>query len=833
MANDTPPPMPEPGEGPQEFGRGFVLAVGVACASVAVLLTLLAVFIYSRFCTGRHRAQNGCLCSGSIPVLNCQLSHLAALPFQGQQVRRCGCSQLAHPPSYHSFGDNLDEGVEHVSRRSVSQHDLTSPEQPLNPAALSHRGSDGQFLPSATFYGASQNSTAVPMSGSCAAHSTYTPCTPRRDAHRQRRPCYPAERQDDASHTEAPSVPSSTATVFSLGHSQQSDTRSFFTQRTPIGDSTRHDSPRQPRIIQAQSHTPQVQSHTVQEYSRETQTQVQTQGIQNHAPQATVDNPHIQSHASQAPIVNPQTQTHAPQTQTHAPQIQSHAPQIQSHVAQTPFDAPQLERYATDPTQTQNYRSRLWNNSRSEEVSTAQPGNSVIRMSGDHVNERALQNPAAASSSTRGLVAVTERSVGNEDDGMAQRLERPVDDVSSATRSVDVLSPRVFSSHVVVLPRIDSVNQSNERDEMIELRPRPHLNLPENNGGTAQTTCFDARDAVATENSCVNQSRLPPSADSGYLPAVSSPGYEISPMPSVLNSAPTLNPNSLEGITDLPERRWEECEDSSEEAHHQTLRKRTSTDDVFQRLGTCTGDPNYLEQSNEKLKRDKQLGSLIRPESRAHASERECADDSPLHLSQEDLLLFRNPPEDVLRTLYTPTQCSRTSIVQGKLLVHIAKTIDSRGGELYLDKMGIRLRVPPLAILPGRRQLICLVLNWDLSDNPGMLRQEALVSPVIFCGPHGLTFDKPCTISFKHCAFDSRFAEIRCSDTDLFDSKEWSKMPAVVQSQGRGEKGQDDASERQQGDDQKNGDVETEETTSKVQRAQYFTSDECQVTSVA
>ena len=54
-------------------------------------------------------------------------------------------------------------------------------------------------------------------------------------------------------------------------------------------------------------------------------------------------------------------------------------------------------------------------------------------------------------------------------------------------------------------------------------------------------------------------------------------------------------------------------------------------------------------------------------------------------------------------------------MVSGKLLVYSAALLDDKGGQLYLDKMGIRLTVPAGAILPGDKQIVTLVLNWDLS----------------------------------------------------------------------------------------------------------------------
>lgn len=61
----------------------------------------------------------------------------------------------------------------------------------------------------------------------------------------------------------------------------------------------------------------------------------------------------------------------------------------------------------------------------------------------------------------------------------------------------------------------------------------------------------------------------------------------------------------------------------------------------------------------------------------------------------------------------------------------------------------------------GRQQLVSLVLSWEFSDFPHMTNTQALVSPVVYCGPHGLRLDKPCVLSYKHCAFDPRMIQVR------------------------------------------------------------------------
>uniref|UniRef100_G3TJA1 UNC5C-like protein n=1 Tax=Loxodonta africana TaxID=9785 RepID=G3TJA1_LOXAF len=124
--------------------------------------------------------------------------------------------------------------------------------------------------------------------------------------------------------------------------------------------------------------------------------------------------------------------------------------------------------------------------------------------------------------------------------------------------------------------------------------------------------------------------------------------------------------------------------------------------------------------------------------------------------------------------LNTPTQ-GQTVIRQlmHKLLVFSAREVDHRGGCLMLQDTGISLLIPPGAVAVGRQERVSLVLVWDLSDAPSLSRSQALVSPVVACGPHGASFLKPCTLTFKHCAQQPSHTRTYSSNTTLLDAKVW------------------------------------------------------------
>ena len=82
----------------------------------------------------------------------------------------------------------------------------------------------------------------------------------------------------------------------------------------------------------------------------------------------------------------------------------------------------------------------------------------------------------------------------------------------------------------------------------------------------------------------------------------------------------------------------------------------------------------------------------------------------------------------------------------------------------------------PGAVSVGRQERVSLTLVWDLTDAPSLSRAQGLVSPVVACGPHGASFLKPCTLTFKHCAQQPSQARTYSSNTTLLDAKAWKPL---------------------------------------------------------
>lgn len=132
-----------------------------------------------------------------------------------------------------------------------------------------------------------------------------------------------------------------------------------------------------------------------------------------------------------------------------------------------------------------------------------------------------------------------------------------------------------------------------------------------------------------------------------------------------------------------------------------------------------------------------------------------------------------NTIEEPKNDLFKVTERSLTQTVCGKLIVSVARNVGYEGCVLYLDNMGISLHVPEGAVRQGQSKLVVLVLNWDLSDNPAMNKEESLVSPVVYVGPRELKLDKHCTLTFRHCSFDPRHIRVMRSKTELTSKKAW------------------------------------------------------------
>ena len=151
----------------------------------------------------------------------------------------------------------------------------------------------------------------------------------------------------------------------------------------------------------------------------------------------------------------------------------------------------------------------------------------------------------------------------------------------------------------------------------------------------------------------------------------------------------------------------------------------------------------------------------------------------------EDTFGLVNPFEGSMQELLIPTERSVVRKVSGKLLAYITHEVDSKGGSLILDNMGVSLHIPRNAVPLGMKYPITLALNWELSDAPPLEIAQAQVSPVIYCGPHSLKLEKSCILSYKHCAYDPQNVVIMASESDIMDEKGWIKLCSAKEDGGK------------------------------------------------
>lgn len=157
------------------------------------------------------------------------------------------------------------------------------------------------------------------------------------------------------------------------------------------------------------------------------------------------------------------------------------------------------------------------------------------------------------------------------------------------------------------------------------------------------------------------------------------------------------------------------------------------------------------------------------------------------HNTDHDSLHIENPQlfDEGIQDLFIVTERSVMKTVANKLVVMVAHLVDHRGDLLILDNMGISLRIPPGAIPRGKKQVVTLVLSWDLEDSPGIDPHQALVSPVVYCGPHGLKLNEQCILSYRHCAYDPASIKIMVSETELTHQKEWDVLCEAREEMGK------------------------------------------------
>ena len=84
--------------------------------------------------------------------------------------------------------------------------------------------------------------------------------------------------------------------------------------------------------------------------------------------------------------------------------------------------------------------------------------------------------------------------------------------------------------------------------------------------------------------------------------------------------------------------------------------------------------------------------------------------------------------------------------------------VDHNGGKFTIGNTGVSLTVPTGAIPEGRTEGIYIAIVNKEKEHPQITGKQSLLSPVVKCGPTGLKFQRPVTLSIPHCALLDRGA---------------------------------------------------------------------------
>ncbi|KAG6465802.1 hypothetical protein O3G_MSEX015401 [Manduca sexta] len=156
--------------------------------------------------------------------------------------------------------------------------------------------------------------------------------------------------------------------------------------------------------------------------------------------------------------------------------------------------------------------------------------------------------------------------------------------------------------------------------------------------------------------------------------------------------------------------------------------------------------------------------------------------------SQNETTVINN--QTAIQTTLSESTESKTQEVEPEGPHTTWGIFDSEGGVLEDRQWGVSLIIPPKAIAPGIKQKIYFTVSDPrLSQRVGgppidMDNGEAMLSPLVMCGPQGLVFLRPVTLRLPHCAnaIPSLGLTIKATDTEAHLSTDWDQihLPATT-----------------------------------------------------
>ncbi|XP_038207182.1 tight junction protein ZO-1-like [Zerene cesonia] len=158
--------------------------------------------------------------------------------------------------------------------------------------------------------------------------------------------------------------------------------------------------------------------------------------------------------------------------------------------------------------------------------------------------------------------------------------------------------------------------------------------------------------------------------------------------------------------------------------------------------------------------------------------------------SRNETTIVSNDNTVVKVTSETTESDEKTEVIEPDAPHTTWGIFDSEGGILEDRHWGVSLIIPPKAIAPGIKQKIYFTVSDPrLSQRVGgppidMDNGEAMLSPLVMCGPQGLVFLRPVTLRLPHCAnaVPSLGLTIKATDTEAHLTTDWDQihLPATT-----------------------------------------------------
>ena len=118
------------------------------------------------------------------------------------------------------------------------------------------------------------------------------------------------------------------------------------------------------------------------------------------------------------------------------------------------------------------------------------------------------------------------------------------------------------------------------------------------------------------------------------------------------------------------------------------------------------------------------------------------------------------------------TGCDHGTMIVGE--DYVGALLNDIGGNLEIESKGVYVHVPPGAL--QKQQLVYAhILPPSVSSGPRLQEEATCVTPIVECGPPGLTFRKKVHVTIPHCASSSEWQATVHRD-DHCRGRQWKTM---------------------------------------------------------